>query len=69
MGNHRRELDWPVITGVVGVFVVGRENPNGSGLHDVRPVGPDVHRTFFRVDLESGGVGKQFSVDANSRSG
>ena len=66
MGNHRRELDWPVITGVIGVFVVGRENPNGSGLYDVRPVGPDVHWTLFHVSLERGCVGKESSVNANS---
>ena len=65
MGNHRGKLNWPVIAGVVGVFVVGRKDPNGSGLHDVRAVRPDVHRTFFSVDFESSGVGKQLSIDAN----
>ena len=63
MGYHRGKLDWPVITGVVGVFVVGRKNPNGSGLHDVCPVRPDVHRALFGVDLKSSGVGKQLSID------
>src|SRR6266702_5523716 len=66
MSDHRRELDWPVVTGIVGVFVVARKNPNGSGLHDVCPIGPAAHWTFFRVDFEGDGVGKQLSIDADS---
>ena len=66
MGDHRRELDRPVVTGVVGVFVVGGENPNRSGLHDVCSIGPNVHGTFFCIDFQRDGVGKQLSVDADS---
>ena len=65
MRDHRRELNWPIVTGIVGVLVVARKNPNGSGLHDVCPIGPAAHRTFLRVDFEGGGVGKQFSRDAD----